>query len=141
MVATGGGNPPAEGSTPQQRFTQKFTAKEKRDQVVKQNDFQRKAQGHDNVEPDEGLEQPGRQASATRSMTNYPNSNLQMMEKTWGSEPFSTDALEREGDLDVEAEKRRGTEFQKLWVELMKAGDPTPMATAAQLVLDNDKSI
>lgn len=128
---------------PQATFTEKFSDKEKKDQVLKQNDFERKTKQHDNKEDDPGIEQP-RAAGATAGMGNYPNSSMQMMEKTWGTGP-AVDALRRDSGEQITAipedeDFAMREKLHKLHNDFMEKGDPHPF-TSALMALDNDKSI
>ena len=88
----------------QEKFVEKRPSKELRQQVVDQNDFENRVKGYDNNEDEKGkIDQP-RAAGATASMANYPDSNMQMMEKAnWGSGiDINQDDLHRGGELDEE---------------------------------------
>jgi hypothetical protein len=74
----------ATGPHPQAAYTQEFSDEEKKQQVIQQNDADSRARQHDNKEGDPGIEQP-RAAGAAASMTSYPDSSMQMMEKAVGA--------------------------------------------------------
>jgi len=92
----------ATGSHPQAAFTEESSDEEKRQQVITQNDFENRVKQYDNKEDDPGVDQP-RAAGATAAMSNYPDSNMQMMEKAWGSGPdsYAQDDLHRGGNQDI----------------------------------------
>jgi len=153
----------ADGPHPQRAFTEKTPSKELRQQVIQQNDFENRVKRYMDKENDPGIEQP-QAAGAAAGMASYPNSNMQMMEKSgWGSGiDINQDDLHRGGDKDisddeedidagkrgndvwipenedtVKAEKDALRKFQKLYIETLLKEDTSPMLSAL-MALDND---
>ena len=168
--ATGIGPPTAQntmaatGDHPQAAYTEKFDDKEKKQQVITQNDFENRVKQYDNKEDESGTVDQPRAAGAAASMTSYPDSSMQMMEKAWGSGPdtFDQDALHRGGDKDVsedeeeidedkkdnngwipedeskvKSEKEWLGKFEKLHKNSIEKGEINPIL-ATLLALDND---
>ena len=128
---------------PQAAYTEKFSDKEKKNQILSQNDFERKTKQHDNKEDDPGIEQP-RAAGATAGMGNYPNSSMQMMEKTWGTGPV-VDALKRDSGEEITAvptdeDYVMREKLNKYYKKMLLKGDSTPLMSALE-ALDNDEPL
>ena len=89
--ATGIGPPTAQntmaatGDHPQGAFTEESSDEEKRQQVITQNDFENRVKQYDNKENESGTVDQPRAAGAAASMTSYPDSSMQMMEKAVGA--------------------------------------------------------
>jgi len=153
----------ATGLHPQDTHVEKTPAKELRQQVIDQNDFDQRVKSYDSKEDEKGnIDQP-RAAGATKSMMDYPNSNMQMMEKSgWGSGiDIHQDDLHRGGELDeedvdieddkeddshdwipedeneVKAEKEWLDKFQLLHKSFVRGSNATPVLSAI-LALDNE---
>jgi hypothetical protein len=152
----------ANGIHPQDTFLMVDSDDDKKQQVVDQNDFENRVKEYDNKEDEKGnIDQP-RAAGATKGMMDYPNSNMQMMEKSGGGSGIDIhqDDLHRGGELDeedveiddekddakdwipedetkVKAEKEWLDKFQLLHKTLAKGGNATPVLSAL-LALDNE---
>jgi len=153
----------ANGIHPQDAFLMVDSDDDKKQQVVDQNDFEKRVRGYDTNEDEKGnIDQP-MTAGATKGMMDYPNSNMQMMEKSgWGSGiDIHQDDLLRGGELDeedvdieddkeddsqdwipedenkVKAEKEWLDKFQLLHKSFVRGGDATPVLSAI-LALDNE---
>ena len=89
--------------------------------------------------------QDGRTAMATKGMGDYPNSNMQMMEKEWGSGPdsFAQDDLNREAtewfpdEEETEKDKQWAEKLKKFHKSFIEKGYPDPLISAL-LSLDNE---
>ena len=143
----------ATGPHPQAAFTEQTPDHEKTRQVIVQNDVERKIKQHDNKEDEPSAGQDGRTAMATKGMGDYPNANMQMMEKEWGSGPdsFAQDDLNREADewfpneesvksnivSNVKSEKEWAENFKKFHKSFIEKGELDPMISAL-LSLDNE---
>ena len=148
----------ATGPHPQAAYTEKFDPEEKRRQVIEQNEFEDEVNAHNYPEDEKGNVEPPRAAGATSGMSNYPDSNMQLMEKAWGSGPdtYDQDALHRSGDLDDEEyqetndkgwipeDESKVKSWAEKFVEVKKQYEEDGVQEpyfAALLGLDNDKSI
>ena len=147
----------ANGIHPQDAFLEVAPDEDKRQQVIEQDDFENRVKKYNNKEDEKGnVDQPLERAGATANMANYPDSNMQMMEKSgWGSGiDINQDDLHRGGDLDeedldidnnkdkpkdwVSEEEEAQTKAEKEWLEqihrkhrnFIDEGDATPIISA-----------